>query len=103
MRLYSLRNAAQATPFLESSIEPDDRRYDYATINRSPAMDVLKHSWQSRTQGALDGHIVWLHDGFAVSVPPQAIVVRGSLTILVKSYAEAASLFVHLPTATDRI
>ena len=53
--------------------------------------------------GALDEHIVWLHDGLAVSVPPQAIVVMGSLTILEKSYAEAASHFVHPPTATDRI
>jgi hypothetical protein len=48
-------------------------------------------------------HLVWLYDGFAVSGPPQAIVVRGSLTILEKSYAKAASLFVHPPTATDRI
>jgi hypothetical protein len=52
---------------------------------------------------ALDAHIVWLYDGFAVSVPPQAIVVRGSLTIFEKSSAKAASLFVHPPTATDRI
>ena len=46
---------------------------------------------------------MWLYDGFAVSVPPQAIVVRGSVTILEKSYAKAASLFVHPQTATDRI
>ena len=38
-----------------------------------------------------------------MSVPPQAIVVRGSLTIFEKSYAKAASLFVHPPTATGRI
>ena len=52
---------------------------------------------------ALDEHIVWLYDGFAVSVPPQAIVVRGSLTIFEKSSAKAASLFVHPPTVTGRI
>ena len=46
---------------------------------------------------------MWLYYGFAMSVPPQAIVVRGSLTIFEKSSAKAASLFVHPPTATGRI
>ena len=51
---------------------------------------------------ALDANIVWLYVGLVVSVPRQPIVVRRSLTILEKSHAKAASLFVHPPTAVGR-